>query len=422
MAKSCSLPQIFFDNRHANYWLRLDSGRFLNLDSRNCKLHIMRCRERIDVEDDFGLKHGDNLLLVSQIERHVDYAGPLSGHRCGLLTLPSGGRVLVTSQAEPIQPGRSQSCPAIEAFFSGLFGADQSRVVLYWLKLALGSLKAGDFRPGQLLVLAGPSGCGKSLFQALVTQLLGGRSAKPYRYMTGETAFNSDLAGAEHLIIEDENASADIRSRRKFGASIKEFTVNTEMSVHAKGRQAITLPTYKRLTLSVNDEPENLMILPPMDSSLLDKITLLKCTPAPLPYGSDRQRNWRCLVSELPAFVNLLDSIRIEKKVRDDRFGAAAYHHPDILDVIASISPERRLDNLISEILFNQNVEEWEGTAEQLEQRLRLPESGFGFAVDKLLYFSSACAVYLARLASKNPARFTKLNLRGKTVWRIAKA
>lgn len=420
MAKSTTLPEIYFDNRQGSYWLRLQESRFLNLDSRNVKLHFMRSGYRIDPEDDFGLKAGDNLLVVAQLERFVDYAGPLAGHRLGLVTLASGARVLVTSEARPVKAGKSARCPAMEDFLQHLFGPEQTAIVLYWLKTALDSLTRGDFRPGQLLVLAGPSGCGKSLFQALVTQLLGGRSAKPYRYMTGETAFNADLAGAEHLVIEDENASADIRSRRKFGASIKEYTVNTESSVHAKGRQAITLPTFKRLTLSVNDEPENLMILPPMDASLLDKVTLLKCSPAPLPHGEDRAKNWQTFMDELPGLVNFLCNIKVPRKFRDERFGVAAFHHPEILDVISSISPERRLDNLIQEVLFKgTTMREWEGTAEELEQRLRAPESGFGFAVDKLLYFSSACGVYLARLASKEPERFQVNKDGSRTLWRI---
>jgi energy-coupling factor transporter ATP-binding protein EcfA2 len=413
-------PEIYFDSRSGTYWMKLTNlPRFLNLDGRNVKLHLMRNEFRIDPEDDFGLKDGDRVLTTAQLERWVDYAGPLAGHGIGLVSLTNGGRVLVTSAPCPVAPGKTDHCPALERFLLELFGPSQVELVLYWLKCSLDSLSKRDFRPGQLLVLAGPSGCGKSLFQALVTQLLGGRSAKPYRYMTGDTQFNSDLAGAEHLVIEDENASADIRSRRKFGASIKEFTVNTELSVHAKGRQAITLPTYKRLTLSVNDEPENLMILPPMDSSLLDKVTLLKCTAATLP--DDRAETWNTLTGQLPALARHLANIRIPAKYRDNRFGVKAYHHPDILEVLCAISPEQRLLNLIDEVLFTgrDKPDEWEGSAEQLERQLRSPEAGFGFAVDKLLYFASACGTYLARLASQQPDRFHQSRSRGKTKWTI---
>src|SRR5204862_7823749 len=90
---------------------------------------------------------------------------------------------------------------------------DQLSYGFAWLKVAYEALRAGVWRPGPALALAGPRNCGKSLLQQLITLILGGRSAKPYRYMRGGTEFNADLFGAEHLCIEDEHCSTDIRSR-----------------------------------------------------------------------------------------------------------------------------------------------------------------------------------------------------------------
>jgi len=52
--------------------------------------------------------------------------------------------------------------------------------------------------------------------QKILTPILGGRAARPYRYMIGTTDFNSDLFLAEHLMIEDEAAATDISSRKHF--------------------------------------------------------------------------------------------------------------------------------------------------------------------------------------------------------------
>jgi len=422
--------EIYFDNRAGTYWMR-SGARFLSLDGRNIKLHLMRSGMRVDTEDEHGLRDGDRVLTNAQLERAIDYAGPLAGHDAGLLPLSDGSKALVTSQVAPVE-AKAGKCPTLIRFLNQLLVDDeQTGFFMFWLKMGLESVRKRDFRPGQLLVLAGPSGCGKSFLQALITEVFGGRSAKPYRYMIGDTAFNSDLAAAEHLVIEDENSSADIRSRRAFGAAIKQFTVNRDMSVHAKGRQAITLPTFHRLTLSVNQEPENLMILPPMDSSLLDNVMLFKCQPAEL--SEDREKNWQVFTGELPAFVAHVRSLRIPAGLRCPRFGVVAFHHPEILEVITQISPEQRLLNLIDEILFTRRQSEdwkaftertkepWEGSAEELEKVLRAPDSGFGFAVDKLLYFSSACGVYLSRLANKSPGRFVMSKNKGRTVWTIGK-
>ena len=373
----------------------------------------------IDPENTFGLKAGDEILTESQKENWVDYAGPLAGRPVGLFFTPGGRRILITSAALPVKPKR-MATPGLDKYFGELFGADQTPHVLAWLKIALETLRKGSFRPGQLLVLAGPPGCGKSFFHVLCTQLFGGRSAKPYRYMTGRTNFNSDLAGAEHLIIEDENASASITARREFGTAIKDWTVNEEISVHAKGREAITLGFFRRLTLSVNNEPENLMILPPMDGSILDKVMLFNCSPALL--SDDRWKNIEMLMTELPGLAYDLERLKIGRELRDARFGVRAFHNPELLEILTAISPEHRLENLIDEVLkWDKQPDKhcWRGTAEELERELR--DSPFAFAVERLVYYSSAMGTYLARLARKNPERYSSVINRGRTQWLIKK-
>jgi len=415
--KENGIPILFFDSRGSGYWLRLGSNRFLLLDSSNAKMHL---REGGYSAEKFigSLNEIERELWFAQVGNSIDYAGPLAGHRCGLLVTSDGGKVLVTSEPKPDVfevPTSKTRFPKLEKFLGELLGQEQFTYFLAWAKCARHSLYLGDFRPGQMLVLAGPSGCGKSLLQALITEFLGGRMAKPYRYMIGETTFNAELAAAEHLMIEDEHASVDIRARRKFGAALKDFTVNQSMSIHAKGRQAIILPTFKRISLSVNDEPENLMILPPLDASILDKLTFFKCSPAEI--GADRKTTWHELTSELPAFASYLAQWKIPRSMRCSRFGVQAFHNAELLQLVGETSPETRLLALLEEVVFAKRQVEWDGTAEELERELRC--SPFAFAVEKLLYFSSACGVYLARLAHHDPQRFICRKHNGKTLWTI---
>jgi len=411
------LPLLYFDARGGGYWLPLPSGRFLNLDKRDAQVHLMNAG--LDADGMTGpLTNMQKVTLVAQTERAVDYANPLAGHRCGAFETTDGKRVLVTSQARIPSRGKSRDCPFIERFLEQLLGAEQMHVFCLWLKVARAAQISGDFRPGQMLVLAGPSNCGKSLCQALITEFLGGRVGKPYRYMVGETAFNSDVCAAEHWCIEDENASTDIRTRRKFGASLKEATVNQNVSVHAKGRDAITLPLFRRVSLSVNDEPENLMILPPLDGSIIDKIILFRCAMARLP--NERSETWQRILKELPNFVTQVECFRIPKSMVCPRFGVTAFHNPSLLEALNEVAPETRLQALIDAVLekdWEKNDAPWDGTAEELEQRLRA--SSFNFAVDRLLHYSSACGTYLARLAAKLPSRFEARKVKGKTKWII---
>jgi hypothetical protein len=66
------------------------------------------------------------------------------------------------------------------------------------------------------------------------------------------------------------------------GTKIKEICANTTQSAHPKNRNAVTLTPFWRLSISVNDEPEKLMILPPIDESLSGvAIIRLNCMRTP---------------------------------------------------------------------------------------------------------------------------------------------
>jgi hypothetical protein len=415
------LPEIYFSLNNGSYFMDLIPGKYIPVSSSDVKAHLQLQGHHTELKSDEGLTFGNEVLAKSQIKNYVDYAGPLAGYKAGFYTMPGNKRVLVTDSVRPVEPGKAKSkaCPKIEAFMGELFH-EQADFVLAWLKVALESLWRGNFMPGQLLVLAGPPSCGKTFFQWFVTQLLGGRSAKPYRYMTGQTQFNSDLAQAEHLPMGDVAASYDIRSRKNFAAQIKEFCVEPEMSIHGKGKEAITLQTFRRLTLSVNDEPEHLLIIPPLDSDIIDKIMLCKCWHAPL--SEDRNENQSNFISELPAFAGYLREWRIPKAIKDPRFGVKAWQHPSLLEVVTDSAPENQLLNILDEVLWSNTDDEfsvWEGSAEQL--KVRLLSSPHASTISRLLEWPAACGTYLARLKQKMPARFVATKSKGKTGWRIYK-
>jgi hypothetical protein len=239
--------------------------------------------------------------------------------------------------------------------------------------------------------------------------MLGGRSAKPYRYMAGQTQFNSDLFSAEHLMIEDEFASPLLKHRRHFGSRINDFTVNEVQSFHAKGRDALSLRPFWKLTVSLNDEPENLLILPPLDESLADKVMLLKVKKfaLPMPTATIQQRGafWDALLAELPGFLYWLDGYRIPDDLVEERYGITHFHHPALLSAIDLLAPEVRLLTLIDAVLFRPGAisQPWHGTAEDLEGQLLA--SAMAFEARRLLDWNNAAGTYLGRLAAKRGDR-----------------
>jgi hypothetical protein len=411
--------ELFFDARGGGYLYRINS-RFVSLGASDVRMHL-RVLGFSSIEWKDGLREIDWPLYLAQTEHLVDYAGALAGHRVGLFQSTSGRAFLVTDEAGPVWekiPEHFKRPAWFLRFVETLLPDDQALFFCHWLRIALESMRHGDFRPGQVVVLAGPSQSGKSLLQSIVTEVLGGRSANPFRYMMTESQFNYDLAGAEHWQIEDPPSSTDIRTRRLFGAKLKECTVNRDFSIHQKGKDALLLPVFRRVTISVNDEPENLAVIPPLDASIVDKLFLFRCSLVDV--GEDRKTIWDTVLAEVPSIRwHLLRNLpALPKELKDARFGVRAWQHPFLLSELSDLSAESRLLGLIDQIIFEDGeFEIWTGKALQLEQVLR--KSAFGFDVEKLLRYSSACGVYLSRLAKSNPERISRHATKGRVSWTL---
>lgn len=418
------LPAIYYDagTGGSTYWFTMPDGAIVRLGLADLQRWMMH--HEVDTTAPRGeLSPFDKIILHAQRTQRVDYAGPLAGHRKGLFVTSGGQQVLVTRESTAYEaPQKLGKWPFWMAFLKALLkDKEQLDAVLDWWACGLRRLMKGEFGPGQALVLTGPPGCGKSLLQHLTTEIFGGRKADPFRYMTGATAFNGDLAEAEHLMIEDKSSSTDIRSRREFGARLKELVVNRDISIHRKGSQAITLHTFRRVTVTINDEVENLNILPPLDASILDKLTLLKCHDATGALKKTEPETWKAFVAELPAVRAFLMRREIPKDRACPRMGVKAFHNAEILAAASTLEPQNRLLALIDQVIPRDELHP-AGifTAEELEMRLR--KSPFGFAVERLLSFSSACGVYLGRIANEKPHRVEKRVRNGQTRWYIRPA
>ena len=299
-------------------------------------------------------------------------------------------------------------------FLTGLLGHDPKQLdtFLLWFR----GIHFDKARPRQCLVIAGEAGCGKSLLQKIITHTLGGRTAKPYSFLTGRTEFNSDLFGAEHLIIDDESASTAYRSRENLGNQIKQIVAVAEHRLHAKGKDAMTLCPWWVLTISLNDEPENLMVLPRIEPSLEDKIILLqgKKSQLPMPTDTGEQRLlfWEALIAGVRDLLKKLAEIYPQGRYVSGRFVVKSYHHPSILRALKSLSKEEQLRELIDIIIkFPRTL-----SAKELEGLVRkeAPKQA-----DRLFTFDAACGSLLGRLAKEYPHRIKNARTGTARLWKI---
>ena len=343
--------QAYYWPKHG-FYTRAADGEWINTDKETLRMKLIRAGFASE-KDAQRLSPASNAMLDVIEKNNVRYAGPLAGHTAGMKDL-CGFRVLVTSSPKVIEPSRGK-LPLWQEIIETQFGEAQG-YYLTWLKAAWQRVRAGGGPMLPALILAGKPDVAKSLSQNhLITPLLGGRMAKPWRYWTGETTFNEDLCGAEHLMLEDEVGVVKQEKKRLFGDGLKAAVANETTSLHPKGDKAITTKCVWAITASTNLEPQNLRTFPLHDGTLSDKLMVLMvrerpgCLPAPDDYAGFIKFTAR-LHAELPALAAFLHKYEPEEKFRGkQRSLVAPWREPEIMELVSEDDAAPKLLWLIDE-------------------------------------------------------------------------
>lgn len=415
------LPPFFYDKAKGGYWRETPHRDFVAVNETDLKRHLqfggVRVREFVG---GFGLTKFDDAICRVQNESAVDHVCPLAGHKAGLFHTEDGRRILIPRTPNLIEP-RAGDFLSFEKALGEWFPGVQMDYKLGWWKIGLEDfygLEPHRWRHHQMLALVGKPDCGKSFLQSLITSSLGGREGDPYLNMVGKTDFNEDLAEAEHWKMEDKNAHRDAKSRAAFGGAIKQATVSQTLAVHGKGKKQVLLPTFRRLSMSINEDLEYVTVLPMLDSSVGDKIIILKCGHAEM--LPDWKENRARFTRELPALIHyLLNVHRISPALQHGRFGVKTYHAPEIVELLQQFEPHLRLLEVIDAVLFMPDTPQvaWRGTSTELQKELF--DSAHGTSARQLLNYSTACGQYLAKLESGEKPRCKRTQSKGRKTWTI---
>ena len=361
-------PDVYFENPRGRFWIPDHTGVLRPFTQGQAGRLLQR---------EYGLERTKDHDAVSPIlddamfRKNFDFSLAIPGMETGVHEI-NGRRVLVPFALELIQPAPGD-WQTIAAVVQGALGAEQGEWFTAWLASTLQALHAQTWTPGQVVGFIGEPGSCKSLIQSMLTELFGGREARIVQAMSGTTAFNGDWAEAVHLIVEDDFGDSSRATRQRIKETVKAVAVNSVHRIHPKGAQAFSIKPFWRLTISANPVEESLSVLPEIDDSVRNKLSLLWTTHATLPMDTDspggRKTFWAQIVSELPAFVDHLLNYSIPDKLRDPekRCGTCAFHHHLALEAVQSLSPDGQMLSTI-----NENVDlPWEGTASEMLDQLR---------------------------------------------------
>ena len=416
-AKEFSIQPYNFETRSGRFW-------FLNQTKDWLELPPKEFARYLSVSFGFSLKRVDGVpsiceRIITQIQntRVVNAVASLAGH-FGPKIIHHGGLTILVKDAPRLIEPKEGEYPIITLLLSGMLTPEQYSHLIYWLHQAVDDLYHHRLTLATAQVLCGPHSAGKSLWQRLQGLVLGGRSARPYQFMSGQTTFNSHIVGSEYLIIEDEHSATDLKSRLALGNAIKAFVANAEKQVHAKYQTPfIPPPVFQRLSVSLNDESENVALLPPGDASLDHKVNYYDVSRSPMPMptntSAEQEIFWQTLVAELPAFIwDLLYNTHIPLEWMDGRFGLKAFRAQRVLDLLEEHQPEVKLLELLDCVYFEQNCEfiAISGsyptlTLTEMEAHLRHKDSPVKSLSDDLLRGPSQMGKYMQRLVKKRPDR-----------------
>ena len=395
-----SLPDIYYYGAGREYWVKGNLGNWLSGGVEDVRRRLRRAGLSSSRPDGRRLSDIDEAILFIQDNKEITWVGSLAGFQAGVYQM-GGNRILVKSSPKLIEP-KAGAFTMLDGLLVNALGEEQKSYFDGWLRVALKALYAYKPRVGQALVLVGKIASGKSLVQNLISLLLGGRSVDPYRYMSKGSEFNGDWFGAEHLMVEDKIVDNSFKARQNFGSQIKDIAAVEHHSAHAKMKEAIDLTPFWRLTISANEEPEKLLILPPMDDDLIDKIIILRFAKHEMPMSTatnaERHAFWNALVEELPHYIFYLLNSEVPREIISERYGVTHYHNPEIMEQLYQLTPEFHL----LELFRAADIESWEGCARDLEQKL-FSNDNTKRRAQQLLDYAPNLLTYLKRLHDKRP-------------------
>lgn len=401
----CSQPDFVSDG--SRYWLQDSKGEWIYMNSDQFKRHLKAIGKK-DAVQAHGLTGIEYEMHKADLDYRIKWAGALAGHWSGFKTL-AGNNILVTQDpclVDPLQApddapvvpaeyrcelfGEARGWPVLARVLKNLLsceieGERQLLVFVSYVRHTLDCLYGKFWDKAPTLAIAGEVKCGKSLLIDVMAELFAKRFGKPYDWFVGRENFNADLLECVLLVIDDEVSDTNPKSRAVLGDRCKNIAAAAGGIQRIRGmhKEGISLQPLWRPVIAVNDTPDKLMVLPPIEEDNYDKMILLKAYRKELPMPADtpeeRREFWQCLMSELPHFVWWIrNEFSIPRELRG-RFGVTHYHHPEVVKGLSELSNEMQLWHYLEQTVFKAQISEdnllgdgqlgwgeWMGSAEEL--------------------------------------------------------
>ena len=443
-ATNIALDNTYY-NKGSYYILDSTTDRYISVNSEGMTRQL-RLLGYSNKGEEGEMSAVDKFKAHVELYNSVDACGALAGRSIGYRPVKgSSMKYLVTRKNARVE-AKEGNWDNIQSILEKQYGEDQLKYLYSWLHRARYQLNNEEYNAGHTLVISGAVGGGKSLgIEQVFRPLLGG-VADAERAMCRDNQFNSDLIGAELLLIDDADLSRKMEDRRSFGKKIKGLTASSgSVSCHPKGVDAFTLNPLWRLVIAINDTEDDLGCMPPLgeneEDTIGDKIVMLKCHKHQLPFVGDPQQYSKIasmIEAEIAAFAYFIDNYEIPEEIKqgDSRFGFDEFHNPELLAIINQNSNERTLLSVTNSVLFQRERFDvitctstgrryWDGTAQDWSQILlsdhEIPHRVKNTIEGELSFGDSAIKAgkKMSAMAAISDGRVIKSRNKDGIMWRI---
>ena len=371
-----AISKYWYDGK--NYFVRLESGEFFMALKDEAKLDL-RARHGLSARTDKNqeLSEVDKAFYMIHNEKRVDAALPFAMVKQHIVRYDNQ-TYFNTSNIRCMKPAEGEqkwgeNFPVMADWMDTIFGEEQLKYEIAWLHCAYKGALLGKPEKGHAHFLVGEPNCGKTLYNTTVLAGLFGGHIKASEYLVGkQDTFNEHLFTKFLWTVDDEAPTASKAMHTSFTAKIKEHVANNEFLMHGKFKTPGRAKWCGRLSITLNDDPVSLRILPDLDMSVKDKVMIFRMKP----FGKFTRTFKDQIQKELPYFAKFVHDFVIPDEMLDVRFGVRAYIEESIQDISEADSqwgPIVELLRMFREIYYDKhNAEEkdWVGTTSDLMMRL----------------------------------------------------
>lgn len=227
--------------------------------------------------------------------------------------------------------------PWIAAFMERLFPdiIQRDRFMAAWA-YAYRNAYMGEPKNGHTIFIAGSVGSGKNFLSECLYGASMGGAVDASEYVLGQTRFNDHLMGSGVWTLNDTVSKGDYRERAIFAKSLKKMAANHFHSCEGKYKSATGIYWSGRIIVTLNTDPDSLQLLPDIELSNRDKLSLFKTADEPMNDADGAAK----AKAEMGALCSFLLNWEIpEHCVGDARWGVRNYLHPELLAEASDSSP-----------------------------------------------------------------------------------